>query len=114
MGGIFDKMFSLARCLKLALLVVFLFFVSPNVDVFSRGYFGRTTDPTPVHISVQDKNEIVHFVIPKIFITFSENWDGGLQSGITLEIIYPSMAALSASRNSTKGPDVVIINLKSF
>jgi len=114
MGGIFDKMFSLARCLKLALLVVFLFFVSPNVDVFSRGYFGRTTDPTPVHISVQDKNEIVHFVIPKVFITFSENWDGGLQSGITLEIIYPSMAALSASRNSTKGPDVVIINLQSF
>jgi hypothetical protein len=114
MGGIFNKMFSPARCLKLAILTVFLFSASSNAETESRSYFGRTTDPTPVDIAVQDKNEIVHFTIPKVFMTFSKNWDGGLQSGITIEVIYPSMAALSASRNSTRGDDVVIINLQSF
>src|SRR5882757_2029394 len=114
MGGIFKKMFSLARCLKLAILTVLLFSASSNAETQSRSYFGRTTDPTPVDIAVQDKNEIVHFTIPKVFMTFSKNWDGGLQSGITLEIIYPLMAALSATRNSSSGPDVVIINLFSF
>jgi hypothetical protein len=114
MGGIYKKAFFLASCLKLATFIALLFFTSSNADAQSQPYFGRTTDPTLVDIAVQDKNEIVHFMIPKVFMTFSKNWNGGLQSGITLEVIYPSMAALSASRNSTKGPDVVIINLQSF
>jgi hypothetical protein len=114
MGSIFNNMFSPARCLKLALLSIFLYSASSNAETQSRSYFGRTTDPTPVDIAVQDKNEIVHFTIPKVFMTFAKNWDGGLQSGITLEVIYPSMAAVSATRNSSPGPDVVIINLFSF
>jgi hypothetical protein len=85
-----------------------------NAETQSRSYFGRTTDPTPVDIAVEDKNEIVHFTIPKVFMTFAKNWDGGLQSGITLEVIYPSMAPVSATRNSMAGTDVVIINLDSF
>ncbi len=114
MGGISNITFSLARCLKLAILIAFSFSASSNAEAQSQSYFGRTTDPTPVDIAIQDKNEIVHFTIPKVFMTFSKNWDGGLQSWITLEVIYPSMDALSASRNSTKGPDIVIINLQSF
>lgn len=114
MGVISDKTFSLARCSKLALLAVFLFSSSSNAETQSRSYFGRTTDSTPVDIALQDKNEIVHFRIPKVFMTFSKNWEGGIQSGITLEVIYPSMTAVSATRNSMTGPDVVIISLDSF
>lgn len=112
--GILNRKFSRVRNLKLAILAVCLFSASSNAETQSRPYFGRTADPTPVDIAIQDKNEIVHFSIPKAFMTFSKNWDGGLQSGITIEVIYPSMAALSASRNSTRGADVVIINLQSF
>jgi hypothetical protein len=114
MGGIFKKIFSFAKCLKLAILLIVLFSASSDAKAQSQSYFGRTTDSTPVDIAIQDKNEIVHFTIPKVFMTLSKNWDGGLQSGITLEVIYPSMAALSATRNSSSGPDVVIINLFSF
>jgi hypothetical protein len=114
MDGIFYTMFSLARCLKLAVLTVFLFSASSNAETQSRSYFGRTTDPTPVDIALQDKNEIVHFTIPKVFMTFAKNWDGGLQSGITLEVIYPSMAAVSATRNSSAGSDALFIDLVSF
>jgi hypothetical protein len=113
MGVIFNKTFPLARCLKLALLTALLS-SSSNAETQSRSYFGRTTDPTPVNIEIQDKNETVHFTIPKVFMTFSKNWNGGLQSGITLEVIYPSMAAVSATRNSSSGSDVVVINLDSF
>jgi hypothetical protein len=88
--------------------------VPSSAEMQSRSYFGRTTDPTPVDIALQDKNEIIHFTIPKVFMTFSKNWKGGLQSGITLEVIYPSMAAVSATRNSSSGSDVVVINLDSF
>src|SRR4051812_3207039 len=114
MGGIFRKIFSFATCSKLAILLIVLFSASSNAETQTRSYFGRTTDPTPVDIAIQDKNEIVRFTIPKVFMTFSKNWEGGLQSWITLEVIYPSMTALSASRNSTKAPDILIINLQSF
>jgi hypothetical protein len=67
-----------------------------------------------VDVAIQDRNEVVQFRIPKVFMTFSRNWEGGLQSGITLEVVYPSMGALSAARNTTVGSDVVIINLQSF
>jgi hypothetical protein len=114
MGGIFNSMFSVVTRWKLATFVVLLFFSSSNAETQSRSYFGRTTDPTPVDVAIQDKNEIVHFTIPKVFMTFSKNWEGGLQSGITLEVIYPSMAALSASRSTMIGSDVVVINLQSL
>jgi hypothetical protein len=72
MGGIFNKMSSLARCLKLALLTVFLFSASSNAETQSHSYFGRTTNPTPIDVAIQDKNEIVHFMIPKVFMTFAK------------------------------------------
>jgi hypothetical protein len=103
-----------ARPLKLAILTVFLFSASSNAETQSHSYFGRTTDPTPVDIAIQDKTEIVHFTIPKVFMTFAKNWDGGLQSGITLEVIFPSMAPVSATRNSSAGSDVVYVDLVSF
>jgi hypothetical protein len=114
MGGISKRILSFARCLKLAMLTVLLFSASSNAETQSRSYFGRTTDPTPVDIAIQDKNEIVHFTIPKVFMTFAKNWDGGLQSGITLEVIYPSMAPVSATRNSSAGSDVIYVDLYSF
>jgi hypothetical protein len=103
----------LARRLKLATLTVVIVSAFSSVEAQSQ-FFGRTTDPTPVDIAIQDKNEIVRFTIPKVFMTFAKDWNGGLQSRITLEVIYPSMAALSASRSSAKGSDAVIINLQSF
>jgi hypothetical protein len=114
MDGNLEKKSPLAACWKLAIFAVLLFSSSANAETQSRSYFGRTTDPTPVDIAIQDKHEIVHFTIPKVFMTFAKNWDGGLQSGITLEVIYPSMAAVSATRNSSAGSDVVYVDLVSF
>jgi hypothetical protein len=90
------------------------FLATSNADAQSSAYFGRTNDPTPVDVSIQDKTEIVHFKIPKVFMTFSRNWDGGLQSGITLAISYPSMTALSAATNNTLRADVVVVSLESY
>jgi hypothetical protein len=107
-------MFGAARYVSLATLSLCFFLASSSVDAQRGLYFGRTTDPTPIDIAIQDKAEIVHFMIPKVFMTFAKNWEGGLQSGITLEVIYPSMAAVSATRNSSSGSDVVVINLDYF
>jgi hypothetical protein len=76
-------------------------------------YFGRTTDPTPVEVALQDKEQLIRFRIPKVYMTFSDNWKGGVQDFIVLETIFPSMAPLSATRSSERGPDVVIIDLQS-
>jgi hypothetical protein len=99
---------------RFALLAACFSVATSNVDAQSRAYFGRTTDPTPVDISIQDKAEIVHFTIPKVFLTFSKDWDGGLQSEITLEVLYPSMTALSATTSNIMGSDVVVVNLESY
>jgi len=77
-------------------------------------YFGRTTDPTPVEVALQDRGELIRFKTPKVYMTFSDNWQGGEQDFIVLETIFPSMAPLSATRSSESGTDVVIIDLHSF
>jgi len=94
----------------------FLLFFFPETTVHAQQpyYFGRTKDPAPVVLQIQDRNEIIRFKIPKVYMTFSENWKGGLQTGITIQTIFPSMAPLSATRTSMVGTDVLIINLYSF
>jgi len=77
-------------------------------------YFGRTTDPTPVEVALQDRGELIRFKIPKVYMTFSDNWKGGEQDFIVLETIFPSMAPLSATRSSERGADVVAIDLHSY
>jgi len=77
-------------------------------------FYGRTVDTTPVEIALQDKDETTRFKIPKVYLTFSENWKGGPQDFIRLETIFPSMAPLSAHRTSARGTDVLIISLRSY
>jgi len=77
-------------------------------------YFGRTTDPTPVEVTLQDRDQLIRFKIPKVYMTFSDNWKGGVQNFIALETIFPSMAPLSATRSSSRGTDVVAIDLHSY
>jgi hypothetical protein len=114
MGRILNKKFLL-RHWKPAALVACLFFATSNVEAQRPHYFGRTTDPTPVDVAIQDKSEILHFRIPKMYMTFSENWKGGLQEFLVLEVLFPSMAPRSSVANSiTTGPDVLVINLESF
>jgi len=76
-------------------------------------YFGRTTDLTPVEVALQDRGELIRFKIPKVYMTFSDNWQGGVQDFIHMQTIFPSMAPLSATRSSERGADVVIIDLMS-
>jgi len=76
-------------------------------------YFGRTLDRTPVALSMQDKTGLIHFTIPKVYLTLSDNWKGGLTDVIVIEVAFPSMAPLSATRNSTAGADVVAIHVTS-
>jgi hypothetical protein len=77
-------------------------------------YYGRTTDPTPVELSLQDTDSVVTFIIPKVYLTYSGNWKGGPQSIIVMETIFPSMAPLSATRNNMLGRDVLTIRAKSY
>jgi hypothetical protein len=77
-------------------------------------YFGRTTDPTPVEVALPDRGQLIRFKIPKVYMTFSDNWKGGVQDFIVLETIFPSMAPLSATRSSERGADVVSIDLHSY
>ena len=114
MGRILDRKFLFARHWKLAALAACLFFVTSNVEA-QRAYFGQTTDPTPVDVAIQDKNEILNFRIPKMYLTFSKNWNGGLQEFLVLEVLFPSMAPRSSVANTiTIGPDVLVINLEFF
>jgi hypothetical protein len=76
-------------------------------------YFGRTTDPTPVEVALPDRGQLIRFKIPKVYMTFSDNWKGGVQDFIVLETIFPSMAPVSATRSSEHGADVVVIDLSS-
>jgi hypothetical protein len=55
-------------------------------------YSGRTQDPTPVELTMQDKDAIIHFKIPKMYMTLSPNWRGGMQNVIAIEVVFPSMA----------------------
>jgi hypothetical protein len=77
-------------------------------------YFGRTKDPTPVEVALQDRDQLILFKIPKVYMTFSDNWKGGVQDFIYLETIFPSMAPVSATRWSGDDADVVAIDLMSY
>jgi hypothetical protein len=94
----------------LAALAACLFFATSNVEAQRPYYFGQTTDPTPVDVAIQDKSEVLHFRIPKMYMTFSENWKGGLQPGITLETLFPSMAPTSAGANTDATRLVIRVN----
>src|SRR5258706_409188 len=54
-------------------------------------YFGQTTDATPVNLAMQDADGIVQLRIPKSYLSFSENWKGGLQTVVNLEVVAPKM-----------------------
>lgn len=97
--------------LRLILLVITVVSAVVIASAQTSYYFGRTKDPTPVKLSTQDKTTLINFTIPKVYMTFSENWKGGLQDVITFEFIFPSLQPLSASRTSTTGLDVVIVSI---
>jgi hypothetical protein len=75
-------------------------------------YYGRTRDPTPVELTMQDKDAIVRFKIPKMYMTFSPNWMGGMQNVLVLEVVFPSMAP--AGKRSLASPEVLVISVYSF
>jgi hypothetical protein len=75
-------------------------------------YYGRTQDPTPVELTMQDKDAIVRFKIPKMYMTLSTNWRGGMQDVIAIEVVFPSMAP--AGKRSLASPEVLAISLYSF
>jgi hypothetical protein len=116
LSGFFNNKSLFARHWKLAALAACLFFASSHVEAQRPYYFGRTTDPTPIDVAIQDKSEILHFRIPKMYMSFSENWKGGLQEFIALELLFPSMAPLSsATDNSITGEsEALVVNLQSF
>ena len=75
-------------------------------------YSGRTQDPTPVQLTMQNKDAIIRFKIPKMYMTLSPNWKGGMQDVIAIEVVFPSMAP--AGRRSLASADVLAISLYSF
>jgi hypothetical protein len=74
-------------------------------------YSGRTQDPTPVELTMQDKDAIVRFKIPKMYMTLSTNWRGGMQNVIAIEVVFPAMAP--AGKRSVASPKVSAISLFS-
>jgi hypothetical protein len=74
-------------------------------------YSGRTQDPTPVELTMQDKDAIIRFKIPKMYMTLSSNWRGGMQSVIAMEVVFPAMAP--AGKRSAASPEVLAISLFS-
>jgi hypothetical protein len=77
-------------------------------------YFGQTTDATPVNLAMQDADGIVQFRIPKSYLSFSENWKGGLQTVVNLEVVAPKMSPRSITKESLASPNVIDIHLYSF
>lgn len=78
-------------------------------------YFGRTNDTTPVAMTMKDSNGVIRFVIPKNFLTFSENWNGGVQSGIRIEVRFPAMQPFNRPRQGDKiEREALVISLDSF
>lgn len=72
---------------------------------------GRIQDPTPVELTMKDKDAIVRFKIPKMYMTLSPNWRGGMQSVIAIEVVFPAMAP--AGKRSLASPEVLAISLYS-
>jgi hypothetical protein len=80
----------------------------PSVPLYS----GRTQVSTPVELTMQDKDAIIRFKIPKMYMTLSPNWSGGMQDVIALEVVFPSMSP--AGKRSLASPEVLTISLYSF
>jgi hypothetical protein len=74
-------------------------------------YSGRTQDPAPVELTMQDKDAIIRFKIPKMYMTLSTNWRGGMQNVIAIEVVFPAMAP--AGKRSVASPEVLAISLFS-
>jgi len=74
-------------------------------------YSGRTQDPTPVELTMQDKDAIIRFKIPKMYMTLSTNWRGGMQNVIAIEVVFPAMSP--AGKRSLASPGVLAISLFS-
>jgi hypothetical protein len=74
-------------------------------------YFGRTTDTTPIQISLRDKAVVRTFSIPKNYMTFSENWAGGAQDFIVVEVRFPSMMPVDDRSPSTSD---LVVRVHSF
>jgi hypothetical protein len=94
--------------------IAFCLFSVPLSASAQQSYFGRSVDPGPVELSIQDKDEILYFSIPKAYLTFSKNWLGGLQDGFVLETVFPSMVPRSLARVESNNTDALVINLYSF
>jgi hypothetical protein len=75
-------------------------------------YSGRTQDSTSVELTMQDKDAVIRFKIPKMYMTLSPNWKGGMQDVIAMEVVFSSMAP--AGSRSLASADVLAISLYSF
>jgi hypothetical protein len=113
MGRVLNSKFLLARHWRPAALAVCLFFASSSVEAQRPYHFGRTADLTPVNLALQDTDAVLHFRIPKAYLTFSTNWSGGLQTFIVIESSFPSMAPLALPESEIKHTDALIIDLSS-
>jgi hypothetical protein len=100
--------------LALVQVISFLLLSSSNSEAQRSYFFGHTTDATPVNISLRDKDAVLDFKIPKAYLTFSENWSGGLQDFLVLEASFPSMTPLSFAGGDVNKPDALVIHLHSY
>jgi hypothetical protein len=113
LNGFLNGKFVFARRWRTATLAACLFFAPSNVEAQRPYYFGRTTNVTPINVSLQDTDTILHFRIPKAYLTFSQNWSGGLQEFLVIESSFPSMAPLALPEGEIKHTDALIIDLHS-
>jgi hypothetical protein len=74
-------------------------------------YSGRTQDPSPVELTMQDKDAIIQFKIPRMYMTLSPNWRGGMQDVIAIEVVFPGMSP--AGKRGLASPEVVAMSLYS-
>jgi hypothetical protein len=61
---------------------------------------------------MQDKDAVIRFKIPKMYMTLSPNWSGGMQNVIVLAVAFPGMSP--AGQRSLASPEVLVIGLHSF
>ena len=95
--------------------IVFCLFSIPlSAEAQRSYYFGQSTDPAPVELAIQDKDEVLHFSIPKAYLIFSENWSGGLQDFFVLETVFPSMVPRSLAGIDANNADVLVIDFHSY
>src|SRR6266404_232167 len=77
------------------------------------GYYGTSTDTTPVTLVVAGEIGDTQFKIPKAYLQFSRNWEGGPQELISIALIVPSLVPLSLSNLGRDDPSVVTISIYS-